>query len=89
MDRDYLDTRSDCVISDPKLARQITIAKNGSNSTVVWNPWIEKSARMSDFGDDEYRGMVCVETTNATEFDTVELATGDSYTITAVISLAT
>jgi len=32
------------------------------NAIVVWNPWIEKSKRLDDFGDDEYRHMVCVET---------------------------
>ena len=29
--------------------------------TVVWNPWKEKAASMSDFGDDEYPTMICVE----------------------------
>ena len=29
--------------------------------SVVWNPWKEKAAQMSDFGDDEYPNMVCVE----------------------------
>ncbi|KAJ1986764.1 hypothetical protein H4R33_003179 [Dimargaris cristalligena] len=29
--------------------------------TVVWNPWIEKAQAMSDFADDEYRHMFCVE----------------------------
>lgn len=28
---------------------------------VVWNPWIEQSKEISDFGDDEYPNMVCVE----------------------------
>ena len=27
----------------------------------MWNPWKEKAAAMSDFGDDEYPNMVCVE----------------------------
>ena len=29
--------------------------------SVVWNPWEEKAKQMSDFGDDEYTKMVCVE----------------------------
>ena len=28
---------------------------------VVWNPWEESAAKMSDFGDDEFPRMVCVE----------------------------
>lgn len=28
---------------------------------MVWNPWQEKAASMSDFGDEEYRNMICVE----------------------------
>lgn len=28
---------------------------------VVWNPWSEKAKGMSDFGDEEYKEMVCVE----------------------------
>ena len=28
---------------------------------VVWNPWVTKSAKMGDFGDEEWRQMVCVE----------------------------
>lgn len=86
VDRDYLDTQSECVIHDSGFKRQIHIAKEGSNSTVVWNPWIDKAARMADFGDDEYRTMVCVETTNATEFDTVLLQSGAVHTLSATLS---
>ncbi len=28
---------------------------------VVWNPWKDKAKGMSDFGDEDYREMVCVE----------------------------
>lgn len=49
------------VIVDCGFNRLIHIDKFGSNSTVVWNPWIDKSKRMPDFGDEEYHTMLCVE----------------------------
>lgn len=48
-------------IIDPGFNRIIHIDKSGSNSTVVWNPWVDKSRRMPDFGDEEYHTMICVE----------------------------
>ncbi|KAG7353989.1 aldose 1-epimerase [Nitzschia inconspicua] len=30
-------------------------------SCVVWNPYIEKARGLSDFGDDQYQEMICVE----------------------------
>lgn len=48
-------------IVDPGFKRIIHIDKYGSDSTVVWNPWIDKSRRMPDFGDEEYHTMLCVE----------------------------
>lgn len=28
---------------------------------VIWNPWIDQAREMSDFGDDEFPNMLCVE----------------------------
>jgi D-hexose-6-phosphate mutarotase len=85
-DRVFLDTHAACVIGDPGQRREITISKVGSDSTVVWNPWINKSRAMPDFGDDEWRGMVCVETCNvATNARTLEPA--GTHKMTAVIEL--
>lgn len=56
-----------CTIHDPGLSRKIVIEKTGSGSTVVWNPWTDKAKAMSDFGDDEWPGMLCVETANIGE----------------------
>ena len=35
--------------------------------TVVWNPWVENAAKMSDFGDQDYKTMICVEAVQFTE----------------------
>jgi glucose-6-phosphate 1-epimerase len=66
VDRIYSDTTTTVEIHDPCFNRTIQIEKSGSNSTVVWNPWIEKSKAMPDFGDDEYQQMVCIESGNIT-----------------------
>ena len=31
------------------------------NYAVVWNPWDKRAKAMADFGDDEYKHMLCVE----------------------------
>ncbi|XP_067949369.1 uncharacterized protein [Watersipora subatra] len=39
----------------------VIVSKNGLPDTVVWNPWAEKARNMSDFDDDGYKKMICVE----------------------------
>jgi glucose-6-phosphate 1-epimerase len=63
-DRIYVNTKHDCTLIDTTLKRSILIRKENSLSTVVWNPWTDKSARMPDFGNHEFTEMVCVETAN-------------------------
>jgi glucose-6-phosphate 1-epimerase len=83
-DRVYLDTACDVVVTDPGLGRKLTIRKCGSASTVVWNPWIAKSAAMPDFGDDEWPGMLCIETAN-TLANSYQLAPGETHVIATSI----
>ena len=83
-DRLYLNTRAACVIHDPGWQRRIVVEKSGSNSTVVWNPWIAKSKAMPDFGDDEWPGMLCIETVNA-RVNAVTLPPGQTHTMRTLI----
>jgi glucose-6-phosphate 1-epimerase len=83
-DRVYTGTEATVTIEDPGLARRLVVAKKGSRTTVVWNPWAAKAKAMSDFGDDEWPGMLCVETANAAA-DAVMLAPGASHTMTTTI----
>lgn len=73
-------------IIDPGLQRTITIEKENSGSTVVWNPWTDKAHKMVDFGDDEWPGMLCVESGNIGP-SAVILEPKQSHTMRAVISV--
>ncbi|HYE36360.1 D-hexose-6-phosphate mutarotase [Methylocaldum sp.] len=77
-DRIYLESTADCLIDDPGLSRRIRIAKRGSRSTVVWNPWAERAEALGDFGENGYLGMVCVESANAAD-DVVTIAPGGTH----------
>jgi len=77
-DRLYLNTQAECVVHDPASHRRIVVGKAGSDSTVVWNPWGTRAKQLPDFGADEWRQMVCVETVNAAD-NSVTLGPGASH----------
>ncbi len=85
-DRVYLDTTATCEIHDPVAGRTLVVKKKGSNATVLWNPWVAKSKAMADFGDDEWPGMLCIETCNVGR-SAVRLSPGESHTMSAEISV--
>lgn len=87
-DRVYIDTITDCVIDDAKLNRKIRVAKSGSTSTVVWNPWTEKEKGFVDMAAGEYQEMVCVETVNAGD-TRVTVAADTAHSMVAFIGLET
>lgn len=79
VDRVYVNTDTECVIEDQGLQRRIHINKQNSQSTVVWNPWVDKANKMGDLGDDGYRRMLCVESGNALENEVIIPALGEHY----------
>jgi glucose-6-phosphate 1-epimerase len=86
-DRAYLNAMRTCVLRDAGLGRCLRVSKSGSGSTVVWNPWVEKARKMPDFGDDEWPGMVCIETANALS-NAVTIPPMGTHTMEARISVA-
>jgi glucose-6-phosphate 1-epimerase len=79
-DRLYLDTSSPLSIEDPASRSRIEVGKTGSQSSVVWNPWIAKAASLSDLADEEWREFVCVEQVNASR-NRVKLSPGEKHTL--------
>ncbi|MEX5308747.1 D-hexose-6-phosphate mutarotase [Kocuria sp. CPCC 205297] len=78
--------RGEVRVSDPELGRTLVITKEGSDSTVVWNPWADKSVAMADFADDEWQQMLCVEAGNVMG-SPVRLAAGESHTLVQSIEV--
>lgn len=86
IDRIYTGVRGELMVDDASLGRQICIGLAGSSTAVVWNPWAEKAAAMSDLADDDYKKMICVEAANAGP-ETVEVPGGGEYCISAEYSV--
>jgi len=85
-DRVYESTRKTCTVDDPGVRRRLIVEKSGSQTTVVWNPWIAKAAAMADFGHDEWPRMLCIETANAGA-NAITLEPGKTQSMRAVISI--
>jgi glucose-6-phosphate 1-epimerase len=88
VDRIYLNTANTVELLDPRIGRRIRVEKQGSASTVVWNPWIAKARQMPDFGDEEYEHMICVESGNVAS-NSLSLRPGGSSTLTVKLSSET
>jgi glucose-6-phosphate 1-epimerase len=60
-DQVHVNATGACIVDDPLWSRRIAVRKTGSNSTVIWNPWIHKTATMADMEPDSWKEMICVE----------------------------
>ncbi len=61
VDRIYVGTPTKIAIIDHEKKRTFVLKKEGLPDAVVWNPWEKKARAMVDFGDEEYKHMLCVE----------------------------
>jgi glucose-6-phosphate 1-epimerase len=86
-DRVYLNTSNPIELEDPVLRRRTSVAKENSRTTVVWNPWVQKAHSLSDFADDEWMQMICIETSNVSDF-AVDLAPGQQHKMKARVRVA-
>lgn len=76
-DRAYVSTSAVDVV-DPVLGRTLRVDKEGSASTVIWNPWATKAAAMSDVGEGAWKTFVCVEAGNVLDH-AITLRPGETH----------
>ncbi|CAI8618020.1 unnamed protein product [Vicia faba] len=78
VDRLYLSSPNIIAVLDHERKRTFIIRKEGLPDVAVWNPWEKKSKSMVDFGDDEYKQMLCVD--GAVIEKPVNLKPGEEWT---------
>ena len=81
-DNAYLATESSVTLVDDQLRRSIRLRKQGSTTTVVWNPWQHGAQALADLGDAEWQTMACVEASNVLA-GAVKLAAGATHILSA------
>eukprot|EP00879_Flechtneria_rotunda_P025664 GHRR01027298.1.p2 GENE.GHRR01027298.1~~GHRR01027298.1.p2 ORF type:complete len:140 (+),score=53.72 GHRR01027298.1:578-997(+) len=62
VDRIYLQAPDAAIkIVDKVTGAIVEVHKSNFPDVVVWNPWVEKAKSMTDFGNEEYKEMLCIE----------------------------
>ncbi|KAI3837307.1 hypothetical protein MKX03_000707 [Papaver bracteatum] len=61
VDRVYLSTPTKIAIIDHEMKRTFVLRKESLPDAVVWNPWDKKAKALADFGDEDYKSMLCVD----------------------------
>lgn len=84
-DKIYLKAPDNVKIVDKAGSKVISLRKTNFPDAVVWNPWTDKAKGMADFGDDEYKEMICVEAAVA-KSGPVEIGPGASWVGTQVLT---
>ena len=87
-DRIYTGALRPVTVLDRAGDRWIQVGKQGSASTVVWNPWREGARATADIDDDGWTTMLCVEAADVGPA-AVHLAPGERHTLTTTIETST
>lgn len=85
-DRPYLGTTAPITLRDPVLRRCLNITKTNSNTTVVWNPAAELTAKLPDLAPDDWHQFACIETANVAE-NAVTLAPQQAHSMAMHLSV--
>jgi glucose-6-phosphate 1-epimerase len=86
-DNAYIDVGGAAELVDAGWDRILRTEKENSATTVVWNPWEDGAASLSDLGTDEWRRFACVEASNILGAAIV-LGPGAEHRIVATIRCA-
>ncbi|XP_073061885.1 putative glucose-6-phosphate 1-epimerase [Primulina eburnea] len=78
VDRVYLSSQQCVAVLDHERKRTYIMRKEGLPDVAVWNPWEKKSKAMPDFGDEEYRQMICIN--GASVEKNITLKPGEEWT---------
>jgi glucose-6-phosphate 1-epimerase len=81
-DRPYLNSETQIEVKDRNWNRSIFIDKLNSQSTVIWNPWKDQTAKLADMQPDAWKQMVCVETANVDQ-NAISVAPGTHHAMHA------
>lgn len=86
-DRVFQGVPAELSLRAPTLQRELSLQAPAARSTIVWNPWPAKTARLSQMAPDDWRMFCCVETANCKE-GAVSLAPGARHELTLTLRVA-
>lgn len=64
--------------------RQVCLKAEHSKSAIVWNPWANKARRLSQFSENAWQNMLCIETANVWD-DCIQLPPGQQAQLTLTL----
>lgn len=83
-DRIFQGAPDEIELRAPALSRSIALRSRDAKSTIVWNPWPEKCARLPQMAPDDWTRFCCIETANV-RTNAVKLGAGEAHRMSVTI----